>query len=106
MIIPVRCISCGRPISYKWEKYKEEVSRGKSPKKVLDELGVTSYCCRSMFITHVDLIDNIAVFKKRIIPKEEKAMDAEVRIPEHSTEPKNEDDEAEEPFADDVAVKE
>ncbi len=57
MIIPVRCVSCGKPIGHLWEEFKKEVESGKDPKKVLDKLGVERYCCRSSFITNVDLID-------------------------------------------------
>lgn len=70
MLIPVRCISCGRVIADKWEEYKEKVASGKSPKKVLDDLGVKSYCCRGQFLTHVELIDNIAKFKQKAVPTE------------------------------------
>jgi len=64
MIIPVRCFSCGKPIGQFWEKFKAEVEKGKDPAKVLDELGVERYCCRQVFIGHVDLIDTISRFKK------------------------------------------
>ena len=33
-------------------------------KKVLDELGLERYCCRALFLGHVDLIDTVAEFKK------------------------------------------
>lgn len=64
MMIPIRCISCGKPIAQYWEKYKEEVEKGKEPKKVLDALGIKRYCCRSVFLTHVNLIDYASKFKK------------------------------------------
>lgn len=64
MIIPVRCFSCGKPIGHLWEKFKAGVEEGKDPAKVLDELGVERYCCRQVFIGHVDLIDTISRFKK------------------------------------------
>ncbi|MCD6371359.1 MAG: DNA-directed RNA polymerase subunit N [Candidatus Aenigmarchaeota archaeon] len=64
MIIPIRCFSCGKPIGHLWEKYKEKVSKGAEPKKVLDELGLKRYCCRQVFLGHVDLIDEIAKFKR------------------------------------------
>jgi DNA-directed RNA polymerase subunit N len=47
-----------------WEKYKKEVEKGKDPKKVLDKMGVKRYCCRSLFLTHVDLIDYMVKYKK------------------------------------------
>jgi len=64
MIIPVRCFSCGSPISAFYEEYKEGVKKGKKPGEVLDSLGIKRYCCRRMLISHVDLIKHIAKFKK------------------------------------------
>ncbi len=64
MLIPVRCISCGKPVAQLWSKYKEKVSAGEEPKKVLDELGLKRYCCRSLFLTHVDTLLQIAKFKR------------------------------------------
>ena len=64
MIIPVRCFSCGKPIGHLWEKFKEEAEKGKDPAKVMDSLGLERYCCRQVFMSHVDLIDVIARFKK------------------------------------------
>lgn len=63
MIIPVRCITCGKEIGSLWKKYREEVAKGRSPKEVLDELGVTKYCCRAVFLTHKDVISKVAKFK-------------------------------------------
>ena len=64
MIIPVRCFSCGKPIGHLWEEYKKRVESGEDPKKVMDELGLKRYCCRQVFLGHVDLIDTIAKYKK------------------------------------------
>jgi len=63
MIIPVRCISCGRPLGSLWEKYRERVERGEKPEKVLDDLGITKYCCRALFLTHRDLLHEIGKFR-------------------------------------------
>ena len=68
MIIPVRCFTCGKVIGHLWEEFAKRVSEGEAPRKVLDDLGVKRYCCRRMFLTHVDLIDEILKFS--IIPKE------------------------------------
>lgn len=64
MIIPIRCHSCGKPIAHLWESFNEKVNAGMDRKKVLDELGLKRYCCRAIFLGHVDLIDTIARFKK------------------------------------------
>ncbi|MBL7159949.1 MAG: DNA-directed RNA polymerase subunit N [Candidatus Aenigmarchaeota archaeon] len=63
-MFPIRCISCGRPIAQHWEVYKKRVSDNEDPKKILDELGVRSFCCRNAFLTHVELIQETAKFKR------------------------------------------
>ena len=64
MIIPIRCWSCGKPIAQHWEEYRERTEKGEDKKKVLDELGLERYCCRTMFLSNVSLIDEAARFKK------------------------------------------
>jgi len=63
-MIPIRCISCGKPIAQCWDEYRERVGDGEDRKKVLDSLGLERYCCRQMFLGQVELIDTIAQFKK------------------------------------------
>ena len=64
MIIPIRCFSCGKPIAHLWDEFKNKVSKGEDPKKVLDDLDLERFCCRVMLLSHVDLIDIAARFKK------------------------------------------
>ncbi len=64
MIIPIRCWSCGKPIAHLWEEYDERSKKGESKKDILDDLGIERYCCRAMFLGHVDLIDTVSQFKK------------------------------------------
>jgi DNA-directed RNA polymerase subunit N len=64
MIIPIRCFSCGKPIAHLWEEYKKRISQGESPKKVLDEIGLERFCCRTMFLSHEDFIELTGKFKK------------------------------------------
>jgi DNA-directed RNA polymerase subunit N len=64
MIIPVRCFSCGKPVGHLWEEFKERVQKGEDRKKIMDSLGLERYCCRALFMGHVDLIDTVAKFKK------------------------------------------
>ncbi len=59
MIIPVRCFSCGKVIGDKWEEFARRVAGGEPPAAVLDDLGVTRYCCRRMLLSHVNLIDEV-----------------------------------------------
>ena len=64
MIIPVRCFSCGKPVGHLYEEYLRRVKDGENQKKVMDELGLKRYCCRALFIGHVDLLEKVARFKK------------------------------------------
>lgn len=64
MIIPVRCFSCGKPIGHLYEEFKKRVEAGENAKKVLDELGLERYCCRAVFLGHVDLLPLTSKFKK------------------------------------------
>ncbi|MAG16043.1 DNA-directed RNA polymerase subunit N [Candidatus Woesearchaeota archaeon] len=64
MIIPMRCWSCSKPISHLFESYKERMEKGEERKKVLDELGLERYCCRAIFLGHVDLLETASEFKK------------------------------------------
>ncbi|MBT4376296.1 DNA-directed RNA polymerase subunit N [archaeon] len=64
MIIPVRCFSCGKPIGQLWEEYKKRVAEGESEKKLLDELGLERFCCRSLFLGQSDNLELISKFKK------------------------------------------
>jgi len=64
MIIPIRCWSCGKPIAHLWEQFQEKALKEEDKKKALDELGLERYCCRAIFMGHVDLADTVAEFKK------------------------------------------
>jgi len=64
MIVPVRCISCGKPLGHLWEEFNQRVEKGEDSKKVLDELGLERYCCRAIFLGQVDTLELINKFKK------------------------------------------
>ena len=82
MIVPVRCFGCGKMLADKWDAYVrlclEEGAKtkdgdggasassdaaaagalqaGVTPQgRALDALGITSICCRTVMLTHVDL---------------------------------------------------
>jgi len=46
MLVPVRCFTCGFPISIYWEEYKSRLSKGESAEAILDSLNIKRYCCR------------------------------------------------------------
>ncbi len=64
MEFPVRCFTCGKVIGHLYEQYKKLVGEGKNPKEAMDELGVSRYCCRRMFVTHVELEDEVIRYRK------------------------------------------
>ena len=59
MMIPIRCFTCGKVIGDKWEDFTRRVKNGEKPKDVLDDLGVTRYCCRRMLLSNVEIIDEV-----------------------------------------------
>lgn len=64
MMFPVRCFTCGAVIGDKYEEYKKRVSNGENIKDVLDSMGIKRYCCRRMFISHVDNVKEIIRFSR------------------------------------------
>ncbi len=66
MMFPVRCFTCGKVIGHLWEDYQRRVASGEDPKQVLDSLNVTRICCRRMFISHVDYIDELLSYSRGI----------------------------------------
>ncbi|BDR91410.1 DNA-directed RNA polymerase subunit N [Vulcanisaeta souniana] len=59
MIVPIRCWTCGRPLGHLWEPFRRRVLSGENPEKVLNDLGVTRYCCRRTLLSHIELIDRV-----------------------------------------------
>lgn len=76
MIIPIRCFTCGKIMADKIDYYTEEVKKIQKNKKeindvkfkhfdeihtkeILDNLGLTRYCCRRNLISNVDLMNII-----------------------------------------------
>jgi DNA-directed RNA polymerase subunit N len=62
-MIPVRCFTCGKVIGGLWEEYKERIDAGEDPGEVLDDLGVERYCCRRMFLTHLEIVDKFVPYQ-------------------------------------------
>jgi DNA-directed RNA polymerase subunit N len=60
----VRCITCGKLLGDKYEEFERRTKKGEEPKRVLDELGIERYCCRSTILTSIDLTAEIAKFKR------------------------------------------
>ncbi|MEE3443581.1 MAG: DNA-directed RNA polymerase subunit N, partial [Methanobrevibacter sp.] len=37
------------------DEYQSRLADGENSKDILDDMGITRYCCRRMLISHVDL---------------------------------------------------
>lgn len=63
MIIPVRCVTCGKVIGDKWRwfenKLKEDDADEGKKARLMDELGLKRMCCRRHLLTTVDVMDKI-----------------------------------------------
>lgn len=59
MIIPIRCFTCGNVIGNKYNTYIEFLNKNYSSCEALDKINLRKYCCRRMFLTHVDLVDKL-----------------------------------------------
>ncbi len=66
MLIPVRCLTCGKLIADKYSEYQSKMKTGEEPTKVLDSLGFDRYCCRRMLLTTVETIQQVIPFYEAI----------------------------------------
>ncbi len=66
MLIPVRCLTCGKLIADKYDEYQNKMKSGEEPTKVLDSLGFDRYCCRRMLLTTVETIQQVIPFYEAI----------------------------------------
>ncbi|MHA1719808.1 MAG: DNA-directed RNA polymerase subunit N [Promethearchaeota archaeon] len=64
MIIPVRCFSCGKLIADKYERYIEMMAENRPIEEIWDELGITRFCCKRMFTSHVEIVDDLLKFNR------------------------------------------
>ena len=62
MLIPVRCWSCGKVVAHLYDQFKNAVDTGEDPSKVLDDIGLERYCCRRIYVGHIELIDEVSPF--------------------------------------------
>jgi DNA-directed RNA polymerase I, II, and III subunit RPABC5 len=62
MIIPIRCYTCNKVIGNSYEIYKE-IIKTKTSEEAFKEINIKKYCCKRMFLCHIDLIDKIINYK-------------------------------------------
>ncbi|MFH0927325.1 MAG: DNA-directed RNA polymerase subunit N [Candidatus Micrarchaeota archaeon] len=65
MYFPIRCFTCGKPIGQLWEEYNERAKAGEDPAAILDGFGVKRYCCRRMFLSHVEVMDKVIKYDRQ-----------------------------------------
>jgi DNA-directed RNA polymerase subunit N (RpoN/RPB10) len=65
MIIPVRCFTCGKVMANKWVTYQQQIQEGKAAAQILDDMKLTRYCCRSMLLSHVDILDKMLISRQQ-----------------------------------------
>lgn len=63
IIIPPRCFTCGKVVGHLYLEYKRRTEAGENAGGVLDDLGLKRYCCRQLFMGHIDLLKEISQFK-------------------------------------------
>ncbi len=73
-MIPVRCFSCGAVVADKLETLESRTSNGESPADILNDLGVTRYCCRRMLLTTVETIQQVIPFYEAIQKRKEEVQ--------------------------------
>ena len=74
VLIPVRCLTCGKLVADKFEDYQNKIKAGEDPSKTLDSLGVERYCCRRMFLTTVETIQQIIPFYEAIQRRKQEVL--------------------------------
>ena len=62
MMIPVRCFTCNKVIGNKWEAYNRNIQEGIEPDENFKKLGISRYCCKRMFLSHVEVIDKLLMY--------------------------------------------
>lgn len=63
MIIPVRCFTCGKIVASSFETFVNRTRAGEAAAAVLDDVGLTRYCCRRMILANAELIDEVLPFR-------------------------------------------
>jgi DNA-directed RNA polymerase I, II, and III subunit RPABC5 len=64
-MIPIRCFSCNKIIGNKWETYKSQLESGVSASDVFAEIGFRRYCCKRMFLGHVEITDKLILYSEK-----------------------------------------
>ena len=61
-MIPPRCFTCNSVVANKFAQFMEQKDDSGHYGGLLDELGMRRICCRRMFLTHVEIVDEISKY--------------------------------------------
>jgi DNA-directed RNA polymerase subunit N len=56
-------MTCGKVVGHLYAEFKKRIESGEKAGKVMDELGLKRYCCRQLFMGHIDLLKEVSQFK-------------------------------------------
>ena len=62
MLFPVRCFTCGKVLSQKYEQYIEFKNAGMPVPDIFQEIKVQKICCKRMFVGHVDVYEHMSKY--------------------------------------------
>jgi len=65
MLFPIRCFTCNKVIGHKWNIYNNMKKDKCNSDQIFDKIGVHRYCCKRMFISHIELIDKILCYSDK-----------------------------------------
>lgn len=78
MIIPIRCFTCNKVIANKWIAYEKMLEDNVSKDDALTAVGLHRYCCRRMFLSHVDLMDVLLSYQRDEVKEEDLSSEKKV----------------------------
>jgi len=74
VLVPIRCFTCGNLIADKYDDYQTKVKAAGDPQKVLNDLGISRYCCRRMLLTTVETIQQVIPFYESIEKRKQEVL--------------------------------
>lgn len=61
-MIPLRCFTCNTFVGCKYIEFCKRKDGRPEYKDILDELGIKNICCRRILLTHVEIIEETAMY--------------------------------------------
>ena len=64
MSFHIRCFSCNKIIGNKWDIYNTHLESGMSGRDAFANIGIKRYCCKRMFLGHVEIVDKLLLYSQ------------------------------------------